>query len=81
MSDRDDVTFEVVVRVPPSAASAFALAMTGNDDDVILAAEHAINDRLGLPHAGAVELEAPHRAGILRDALADAAAAHVRGAG
>lgn len=40
------IVFNVDVNVPQEQAGAFAEAMTGNDDDIVLAAERAIRDRL-----------------------------------
>ena len=42
----DVVCFAIEVRVPLAFAAAFAAAMTGNDDDVILAAEHLMRERV-----------------------------------
>lgn len=40
------VIFAVEVSVPFSQSAAFAEALTGNDDDIILAAEHAVRARI-----------------------------------
>lgn len=52
---RDSVTFRLELRVYAHQAEAFAAAMTGNDDDVILAAETAMRERIGRVYD--VELE------------------------
>lgn len=44
--DREVVTLTLTVEIPYVYARPFAEAMTGNDDDVILAAERGIRDRL-----------------------------------
>lgn len=49
------VTFAVECRVPVEQAEAFAKAMTGNDDDIVLAAETAMRERVGRVYD--VELE------------------------
>jgi hypothetical protein len=43
----NDISFGVEIRVPQAQAKAFAALLTGNDDDVILAAETAIRETLG----------------------------------
>lgn len=40
------IIFQLEVEVPAAEAEAYAKAMTGNDDDVILAAEKAMRNRL-----------------------------------
>lgn len=40
------VVFAIEVRVPLRQAPIVADAMTGNDDDIVLAAEHAMRDRI-----------------------------------
>jgi hypothetical protein len=51
-------TVRIAVRVPQEHAQAFLDALTGNDDDVVLAAEHAIRDRLDIMGSlESVELE------------------------
>lgn len=45
-TSRNSVIFTLEVEVPAEQATAFASSMTGNDDDVILAAETAIRRRL-----------------------------------
>lgn len=42
-----DLRLTVEIRLPRHQAEAFAEAMTGNDDDVLLAAETAMRERLG----------------------------------
>jgi hypothetical protein len=51
--DEQQVCFAIEVRVPFALAAQFAAALTGNDDDVILAAETAMRQRIGA--RGAVE--------------------------
>lgn len=47
VEERDDrVFFSVEIGVPFTQAGAFVEAMTGNDDDIILAAETAMRDRI-----------------------------------
>jgi hypothetical protein len=49
----EQVCFNIEVRVPFALAAAFAAALTGGDDDIILAGEAAMRQRL---HAlGAIE--------------------------
>lgn len=58
-NDEAQVCFDIEVRVPYAQAAAFAAAMTGSDDDVILAAEHAMRERIGgLGDRESVELRA-----------------------
>ena len=42
----EEVCFAIEVRVPLALAAAFAAAMTGDDDDIILAAEHLMLERI-----------------------------------
>jgi hypothetical protein len=42
----EQVRFNVEVRVPFALAAAYADALTGEDDDIILAAERAMRERL-----------------------------------
>lgn len=49
------VSFAVEVKVPAEQVEAFAGALTGNDDDIILAAETAMRERVGRVYD--VELE------------------------
>ena len=44
--NEQQVCFNIEVRVPFALAAAFADALTGNDDDIILAAETAMRDHL-----------------------------------
>lgn len=53
-----EVSFEVEVRFPRSLAPAMAEALTGNDDDIVLAAERAMRERIGNESAN-VELSPP----------------------
>jgi len=46
-TDFDVTMLTVTIEVPDHRMGEFLDALTGNDDDIILAAEHAINDRLG----------------------------------
>lgn len=55
-NEEEQVCFDIEVRVPFSQARAFAKAMTGHDDDVILAAETAIRERIGRGAYPEVEL-------------------------
>lgn len=41
-----EVEVDIRVRLPRHAVAEFALALTGHDDDVMLAAERAIRDRI-----------------------------------
>ena len=50
----EEVCFAIEVRVPLALAAAFAAAMTGDDDDIILAAEHLMRERI----PGAVDADA-----------------------
>ena len=45
-ANEEQVCFNVEVRVPFALAEAFAAAMTGDDEDVILAAETAMRERI-----------------------------------
>ena len=45
--DEEQVCFNVEVRVPYAQAEGFAAQLSGDDDDIILAAETAIRKRLG----------------------------------
>lgn len=54
--DEEQVCFDIEIRVPYSQARTFAQALTGNDDDVLLAAETAIRKRLGRQTGEEVEL-------------------------
>lgn len=58
MHDTDEPTirFTVEVAVPAEHARAYLDAMTGNDDDVLLAAEIAMRDRLGCHGGREIEL-------------------------
>lgn len=49
-------TIQLDLHIPPSSAAAFAEAMTGDDNDVILAAETAIRERLNVDEVEQVEI-------------------------
>lgn len=52
--DRETVSIQVTVQIPIIIANGFAKAITGNDDDILLAAETAMRERLeDVPHIGA----------------------------
>lgn len=70
-TDAEDVSFGIEVRVPFSQAKAFADALTGNDDDIILAAETAMRERLGRGSDEEVELRAGPRMEALRATLGE----------
>jgi hypothetical protein len=55
---RASLTFMVEVTVPATQAEEFARGLTGNDDDIILAAEAAIREH-GDGHTYDVELLVP----------------------
>ncbi len=55
--DTQQVCFAVEVRVPTDLAALFAAAMTGNDDDIVLAAEKAMNGRIGTLYASCENVE------------------------
>lgn len=57
--DTDDpvVHVNIELRLPRAHAAAFAEAMTGNDDDVLLAAETAMRERIGRDYSPFMELE------------------------
>lgn len=42
----DRVFFQLEVGVPLAQAATFSEALTGNDDDIVLAAERAMRDRI-----------------------------------
>lgn len=69
---RASLTFMVEVQVPAAQAGAFARGLTGNDDDIILAAEHAIREH-GDGHTFDVELLVPDQERV-ESALEDLAA-------
>lgn len=58
----DAITLKLEVTIPLELADAFADAMTGHDDDVILAAETAIRERIdGMSANPSVEIWTDHR--------------------
>jgi hypothetical protein len=78
MTSEDFVTIPLEVRVPRSQARAFLEACTGNDDDVILAGERAMRQRLeetGAPGEFAPwqEVEVDPDMPVIRDRLRRAA--------
>lgn len=62
-----EVIFDVQVRFPRHLVAAFAAAFTGDDDDIILAGEKAMRERLG-DLSAEVELYPP---AYLADILAE----------
>lgn len=52
-----DCEIMVTLRIPEACAKGFIDGMTGFDDDVLLAAEHAINDRLEFDRYGFDKVE------------------------
>jgi hypothetical protein len=46
IESREVISFSLTVEVPLTQARAFSAAMTGNDDDIVLAAETAMRDRI-----------------------------------
>ncbi|MCA1571014.1 MAG: hypothetical protein LC798_11975 [Chloroflexi bacterium] len=70
--DEQQVCFAIEVRVPFALAPAFAAAMTGHDDDVILAAETAMRHRVegALGANDSIELASDEHP-IKRELLAD----------
>lgn len=58
MHDTDEPTirFDVQVELPAEYAQRYFDAMTGNDDDILLAAEKAMRERLGSIGSREVEL-------------------------
>jgi hypothetical protein len=48
-TDEPTIVLHVEVRLPAEQARTFLEAMTGNDDDVLLAAERGMRDRMGTP--------------------------------
>jgi hypothetical protein len=44
IESREVISFSLTVEVPLTQARQFAVAMTGNDDDIVLAAETAMRD-------------------------------------
>jgi hypothetical protein len=70
----DDVSFDIEVRVPRGQAHAVADALTDDDDDLILAAETAMREKLGRELGEEVELYLVSRRTAVRAELYDAAA-------
>lgn len=70
----EQVCFGIEVRVPFSQAAQFAAGLTGNDNDIVLAAEHGIREQLQMDGSGQeVELVlGPERKTLQRE-LRDAA--------
>jgi hypothetical protein len=67
------VRFTVQVDVPFHQAEAFAEALSGHDDDVILAAETAMRERLGRTDGAEIEIYTPPSRFNLTDELRTAA--------
>ena len=67
-------TITLLVSVPDEQAGAFLTGLTGNDSDIVLAAERAMRDRLGdSPTGDEVEIDMPGESAV-REGLRVAAA-------
>lgn len=73
------VCFVIEVSVPFAQAKAFATALTGNDNDIVLAAEHAMRDHIegDMLDSEGIEL-AVIEEGIVKPFLAELAELHWR---
>ena len=52
-----DCEIMITLRIPEACAKGFLAGLTGYDDDVMLAAEHAINNRLEFDRYGFDKIE------------------------
>lgn len=70
-----DCEIMVTLRIPEACAEKFLNGMTGYDDDVLLAAEHAINDRLEFDRYGFDKIEVAsldeHQEKVIKSVIAD----------